>query len=676
MAIGAPNERVIHHVVVVLQSSTSASLLVFTSMPNISLRAVLSFAFAICCTPVLAQAPVNDIVGWPTGLLLLATCMYVILGTKYEDLWSIDPSTGPFLWSGFPMHSIPALYHSDQTASVCHFLPRVRTVFGPSTIWAPSEKISQEARADVLRKATKVIHPVLPDPQHTEVDQTWLLEPSGLLRQKEILENPGLAPSEDATARDFLLFAAIEYFRLDKCRCKGVEVCVYRGTCCLFSTKGLPRRWVMDVDNEEMALRVVAAILHCHPHVESQLSTYAVTGPPSCRVQLDQIDAQKDLCIVITSFGTSVDDKCGVHTSLNELAKAYFIVVQHHKKEPDVEKRMEGYVAIASVKQTMWLAIFGGALLESGRLTIQNLQGYREHDMFIDQAFSRRIEHVLDTLSPRGNDVDLTEITHDFMPSKRSALSHVFFVAGLLGQMITSYFLCASGCVGTWSSVALANSLYSGRLSDWHTRSHGGASGAAEAGIWMQAPFTKDVMCFATLDRSMPRVDKQRPGILLNVCGIAAAIMGVVFQQQTRTALGFDDAPSLMSPSIAFATSVVITFLALLFSVFLGLTDLETLTDSDRYKWIWTSTAVGMVIASVLGNSVYYARNYLCEQTLWITIDVTVWITGLPLGWLLNGQLPVDVDHTVVHFALASRWMMGALASLIRNTDLGEGVQC
>ncbi|KAL1695799.1 hypothetical protein GGG16DRAFT_44937 [Schizophyllum commune] len=642
-----------------------------TSSQNISMRAVLSFAFAICCTPVLAQAPVNDIVGWPTGLLLLATCMYVILGTKYEDLWSIDPSIGPFLWSGSPMRSIHALYPSDQTASVCHFLPRVRTVFGPSTIWAPSEKVSEEARADVLRKATKVIHPVLPDPQHIEIGQTWPLTASGLLRPAEPLANLATAQrgqSERATARHFLLFAAIE----DLNKRTELEVHVYEGTDRLFSTKGLPRRWVMDVDNEKMALIVVAANLH--QLAESQREWCAVTSSPVRRVQLDRIVADKKLCI--TSFEPSVDDKCGVYASFNELAEAYFIVVQHHKKEPDVEKRMEGYVAIASVEQTMWLAIFGGALLESGRLTIQNLQGYREHDMFIDQAFSRRIEHVLDTLSPRGNDVDLTEITHDFMPSKRSVLSHVFFVAGLLGQMITSYFLCASGCVGTWSSVALANSLYSGRLSDWHTRSHGGASGAAEAGIWMQAPFTKDVMCFATLDRSMPRVDKQRPGILLNVCGITAAIMGVVFQQQTRTALGFDDAPSLMSPSIAYATAVVITFLAFLFSVFLALTDLETLTDSDRCMWIWASTFAGMVIASALGNIMYHARYYLCEQTLWIAIDVTVWITGLPLGWLLNGQLPVDVEDTVVHFALASRWMMGALASLLRNTDLGEGVQC
>ncbi|KAJ3933503.1 MAG: hypothetical protein NXY57DRAFT_878936, partial [Lentinula lateritia] len=136
---------------------------------------------------VLAQAPVNDVVSWPSGLLLLASILYAALGTSPDRLWEIEPSSGIFLFSGLPKISIPLMQRVTWTSNACHFVPGVRSANGVSNFWIRAENVTASARAEALQKALSLLHCVSWDIRAEAVRELkldakiWKLSPEGLI---------------------------------------------------------------------------------------------------------------------------------------------------------------------------------------------------------------------------------------------------------------------------------------------------------------------------------------------------------------------------------------------------------------------------------------------------------------------------------------------------------------
>ena len=59
---------------------------------RIPVTIITTAVIALSLPLVFAQAPVNDVVSWPPGLLLLATVLYATLGTSPHELWEIEPN--------------------------------------------------------------------------------------------------------------------------------------------------------------------------------------------------------------------------------------------------------------------------------------------------------------------------------------------------------------------------------------------------------------------------------------------------------------------------------------------------------------------------------------------------------------------------------------------------------
>ncbi|KAL1718047.1 hypothetical protein EV715DRAFT_201859 [Schizophyllum commune] len=648
------------------------------SVPHIARITLLTTMFSLLWEPVLAQAPVNDVVSWPSGLLLLASALYAALGTNCENLWSIDPSIGPFLWKGLPTFSIPAMRRVNWVSAACHFVPGIRTAIGVSNFWIRSEEVSAATRAEALRKAAAVLHPVVAAPPQTAIDDSLCaLTSAGLVVPASLAPIPPPSKADRQsfpTARDFLLFAATDYHAF-----RSWEVRVFRGDRLIFSTKGMPHSSAVDVDDEEMALGVVAAQMVRRPLGQSTLRQRAkhLTDDDAGPYELDLNQVNTDAPICAVDFHSYAPPEAKVSESLNELAGAYFRVVQYLKLQAETSGNLpglDGRIAEISVGQTMWLAILGGALLDSGRLTIQNLPGrWGMQDISADEAYITRIEAVLQALEPYANTPSFFDLVFSGGTSRR--WTHPFLIAGICGQMIICYFLAVGTSAGVWTSVALANSLYSGRLTDWHSRFYGKTSSTSEPGTKMYVPCspTKDIMCIATLDRSTPRIGGLRPGILLNSCGLVAAIFGAVFQQQTRDALDFG-APSPTAPWVVYTSIVlaVVTSLLILVSIILQhIHEGEWRKDCQLpTRWAVYATLFGSFSAA--GLAAFFVR---CRWArLWPVLDVITWLTGLPLGVLENGHM-FAIDDNLLHLILLNRWIIGAVASSVGSSDAdGAGV--
>lgn len=156
----------------------------------------------------------NDVVSWPSGLLLLASILYAALATSPDLLWEIEPVTGFFLFAGLPKISLSTMRRVAWVASACHFVPGIRSAFGRSNFWVRSNEVSTEARAKALEKVLSQLRCVTYRPPGTLLDEKmWSITSSGMLTK------PILVPSSPQyeyrcplpIARDFLLFAAIDY---------------------------------------------------------------------------------------------------------------------------------------------------------------------------------------------------------------------------------------------------------------------------------------------------------------------------------------------------------------------------------------------------------------------------------------------------------------------------------
>lgn len=225
------------------------------------------------------------------------------------------------------------------------------------------------------------------------------------------------------------------------------------------------------------------------------------------------------------------------------------------------------------------------------------------------------------------------------------------------------YFLSVGTSAGVWTSVALCNSIYVGRLTDWHSIYFGKTELTEQPGFKMYLPGTQTIMVIATLDRSTPRQAGLRPGLMLNLVGLLAAVCGAIFQSQTRDALKFG--PFVPTPAwVVYTSAGICLATALLITEMLIVQFLHEHTWSHdaemATRWAAYSTVPSALVVAGLG--IWFARTDMAH--LWPILDALTWVSGLPLGMVENGMLP-PMDGNTIHLILINRWMMGAVASAV-----------
>ncbi|KIK71500.1 hypothetical protein GYMLUDRAFT_66697 [Collybiopsis luxurians FD-317 M1] len=640
---------------------------------------------------VLAQAPVNDVISWPSGLLLLASVLYAALGSSVDRLWEIEPASGIFLFSGLPQISIPLMQRVTWAANACHFVSGIRNANGISNFWIKSEKVSAAARAEALQKALKVLEcaswEIRPDaPHEPRLDPSlWKLTSEGLLIPVALAASksrppstPNVKSSSIPVTRDFLLFAAAEYHAIQHwvvdIRRKGV----------MYSTLGMPFHSIVDVDSEEDALVVVAAQMVRRPHGQSSLRGKAQKIMDSEKehyaLDLDGVDLDAPICTI--DFNSYAPESSKVSATLRELAHSYYVVAQHIKQtSPYHDCPTTGHIARIRLGQIQWIAILGGAVLDHGRITFQNLPGtWGNWQVSADYAYLTRVEGVLEQLESVANTpaFESSSICLSGGISRQSAIP--FLIAGLIGQMIICYFLSVGTSAGVWTSVVLANSLYAGRLNDWHSAFFGKSQTSNpesdEPGLKLRIPggAKNELMVIATFDRTSPKQGALRQGFLLNVLGLVAAIFGAIFQSSTRQALGFS--PFSYTPDWVVYTSVALclgTSALIALMLFLQWMSERTWTDDAMmptrvmtYTTLFTSLVVSVlaVVFTIGGSRVGLEAGLRRMSRFWPILDALTWLSGMPLGMIENGRM-FSADDNILHLVLLNRWMMGAVASAV-----------
>lgn len=491
----------------------------------------------------------------------------------------------------------------------------------------------------------------------------WNMTPAGLLQPvKPATASPSSAVKPGpATAKDFLLFAAIDYHVF-----REWEVEIRSGDKSVFSTKGIQPSAVVDVDSEEAALYIVAANMVRRPHSQSPIRAKATQlGEETFVLDLDSVDINAPACWI--DFHSYAPDNAKVSASLSQLAHSYFVIVHHiNQQYAELQREPARKLARIHVGQTLWIAILGGALLDTGRLTIQHLPGrWGMKNITPDQAYLSRIGTVLELIEPIANSPnDFGDTVFSGGLSRRTAIP--FLLVGLFGQAIICYFLSVGTSAGVWTSVALANSLYAGRLTDWHSLWYGKSAHTDQPGMKMYLPGTKQLMCIATLDRSTPRQGFLRQGFLLNTVGLIAAILGAVYQESTRRALEFGEfrpSPPWVSYT-AIALCIGISALILVTVIIQQIYEKTWSDDSELpTRWMVYSTIIPSF--AVAGLAVFFQLQGLAQ--FWPILDALTWISGLPLGMIENGRI-FAADDNLMHLVLLNRWIMGAVAS-----SLGSG---
>jgi len=612
--------------------------------------------------PAMAQAPVNDVVSWPPGLILLAAVLYAALGAAPDTLWNLEPAIGLFMGEGFSFFAIPTMQRVSWVAKACHFVPRIRTTSGISNFWIRSDQVSAVARSNAMKAALDVMSPVVYEPEAQIDVSRWKVTDAGLLQ--DILDGPPEPPNtaEIPTARDFLCFAAVHYHAFWEW-----DVRIMAQDKLLFSTGGSAEGTIFDVDSSDAALPIVAAQMVRRPHSQSILRKRArhegaLESDPYI-LDIQHIDRDKPICAI--DFHSYAPESAKVAVSLNELAAAYYRVVQYLKCTSVDAPTPPGIAAHAHVGETLWLAILGGVLLDHGRLTFQNLPGrWSNFNVSADQAYVNRVEAVLSRVKPYTRSRRFSDIVESGGNSRRQAFP--FFLTGLIGQILICYFIAVGTTAGIWTTVALTNALFAGKLSDLHSVYWGKTAMTEESGMKMFVPNTKDLMMIATFDRTTPRQGALRPGLLLNLLGLFAAVLGSIFQTKTRRALGF----SVFRPSPLWVvyTSIVLTVsISLLIAITIILQQLREKTWKDDSelptRWLIYSTIPCSLVVSGLGMYATFTKR----TWLWPLLDALTWCSGFPLGMLENGWI-ISADHSTVHMVLVNRWLMGAVASAVGST--------
>jgi hypothetical protein len=593
------------------------------------------------------------------GLLLFGSVLYAAIGVAPDILWSIDPSIGLFMGSGLPWISIPTMQRVAWLSNACHFVPAIRKVYGKSNIWIPSDLVSQSARAEALNKALATLSPVVYEPSNYTIDNTlWSVNSAGLF---EVANSPSRSPSQmdkalSPSARDFLLFAAIHYHAFWEW-----EVQVRWKGQLAFTTKGTDSHALFNVDSEAMALPIVVAQLVRRPHAQSPLRGVALHegdheyGPYT--ISLDSLSRTDPACAI--DFHSYAKESSKVSASLNELAGAYYRVIQYIKhSEPPVR----GLTAHVQVGQTLWIAILGGAVLDSGRLTIQNLPGsWGTKDISPDEAYLSRITAILDALKPYGKQTSFFELVFSGGSTRQIAL--IFLFLGLFAQAVICFLLSTVTIAGVWMSVALANTLMTGNLLDFHSLYWGKTIDSDQPGMKMYLPGSKELMAIATFDRTGPREGPLRPGIFLNLVGFVAAVLGVTFKAQTRHVLGLGQNQSL--PTTMIYGSI---FLSVGLSFLIGITIYfqqrheRTWANNSELPTRWMVYSTLSCSMTVAGLGFIFHRSQL--TWLWPVLDALTWVSGLPLGMLENGRISSG-DESTIQMIFVNRWLLGLVTSMV-----------
>ncbi|KAF8163332.1 hypothetical protein B0H34DRAFT_745181 [Crassisporium funariophilum] len=636
-----------------------------------ALRALVALAatyvLAPLIKPLLPRVLCTDDMPFDPTMLLLACLLYSAMGTTPDGLWNIDPSIGLFLRSGLPTISIAQMQQVSWIAKACHFVPRIRAAYGKANFWIPSESVSAFARAEALQKALTTLIPITYESPDITIDQAlWqlnsagLLVPAGSVNASRTITTSTPPPS----ARDFLLFAAIHYHAFWEWEVK-VE---WKGEIA-FTTKGTHSRALFDVDSESMALPIVVAQLVRRPHAQSPLRAAAVHesdhiyGP--YRISLDSLSRTSPACSI--DFHSYATESSKVSASLNELAGAYYRVIQSLKRSAPPEANQAAHVQVG---QTLWVAILGGAVLDQGRLTIQNLPGdWSMKKTSPDEAYLSRVEAILHLVEPCVAQKTFFNMVYSSGTSQRPAL--LFLFAGLLMQIAVCFLLSVYTSSGIWLSVAVANTIMSGKLTDWHSRFWGKTESTEQPGMKMYLPGTKDIMAIATFDRTGPRDGPLRPGMLLNLLGGAAAFLGAVFRVQARKVLGVVTVQPFPD-KVAFIASLLCGGLSFVICITLLLQQARQRTWADGSelptRWMTYATVSFSLLVSVVG---FYSQTAQLVSPLWLLLDAFVWISGLPLGMLENGRI-IPADEGTVQMILVNRWLMGVIVSAVASS---QGIQ-
>ncbi|KAF5338428.1 hypothetical protein D9758_012246 [Tetrapyrgos nigripes] len=631
---------------------------------------------------VLAQAPVNDVISWPPGLLLLATVLYAALGTTSERLFAIEPVAGLFLFSGLPMISLSGMRKVTWVAKACHFVSGIRTAHGKYNFWIRADDITSDGKTEALEKVTDILHCVVWEDVTGEFpsldEDLWVRMDGGMIRPRswppvmqsdsttpvdlvDAVKPPPHNPPPKITPHDFLLWAAIEYHAFHEWE---VEIRSHGSSC--YSTKGKPANTVVDVENEEAAIQVVAAQMVRRPHSQSPLralATRKADGEPYV-LDLDQINLDATACYI--DFHSYAPESAKVSASLRELAHSYFVVTQHIKQHASTWSGATapepGTLARIKVGQSLWIAILSGALLENGRVTFQNLAGrWSCRGASADEAYLTRLDAILGVLRPYANTPEFFDLVFSGGLSRRTCTP--FLIAGIIGQIIICYFISVGTTAGVWTSVALANTLFAGRLVDWHSVWFGKTADSSEPGFKMYVPGTKDLMCIATLNRTSPREGELRQGFLLNAFGLAAAICGAIFAVPTRNALGFGSVePSATWVSYTSIGLCVGTSLLVATTVISQQVREKTWFDDSEMPTRWVMFSTVPVSLAIAGLALLFEIKQL--HSFWPILDALTWVSGVPLAMLENGRM-VSMDENYLHLVLLNRWIMGAVASSI-----------
>ena len=539
-----------------------------------------------------------------------------------------------------------------------------------------SNEVSTEARAKALDRVLSKLRCVTYRPSEIPLDKKmWSITSSGMLIKPSLISS---SPSyvfkgPPPTAHDFLLFAAVDYHAF-----REWEVQIYSKGSMVFSTRNMTASAIIDVQSEEDAIQVVAAQMVRRPHSQSVLRGRATklsddeNGPYA--LDLDTIDRNVPICSIDFHSYSAEDHK--VSATLSELGRSYFRVVRYLKDNSPRDIGLSGHIAHIEVAQTLWIALLGGATLDSGRLTIQNLPGgWIMRDISADDAYLERIDTVLDLLEPyAGTSTQFSDLTFSGGISRCTVFP--FFIAGLFGQMIVCYFLSVGTSAGIWTSVALANLLYAGHLTDWHSLYSGKASvqsGNDQPGMKMYLPGSpsKDLMIIATFDRSTPKEGSRlRSGYFLSIFGLAAAIFGAIFKETTCVALGIR--PASPTPPWVIYTTIFLcigtTFLILSMLVVQQLSAKTWADDAEFPTRLMTYSTLPSSFTVCALAIVFLLRGW---EHLWPILDVITILSGFPLGMIENGRM-FSADDNMLHLVLLNRWMMGAVASSLGSSLRGK----
>ncbi|TFK33286.1 hypothetical protein BDQ12DRAFT_658161 [Crucibulum laeve] len=631
-----------------------------------------SIAFSILIRPVLAQAPVNDVISWPPGLLLLATVLYSALGQTPDQLWNIEPAIGLFLWSGLPLMSIEGMQRVEWVAKTCTFVAGIKTSYGASNFWIRGQDIQQKTRDSALQVTLEVVKPVIYLPllptSDAIVHSLWTVTDAGLL----VSTSPSFLPPSSKpihllkqqttvvrpSAWDFLLFSAIHYHVFWE---RTVQIMGKNGV--IFSTEGTGKGHIFDVESEESAIPVVAAQFVRRPHLQTSLRNISQMANGTYCLSLDTLDLNGPCSSV--DFHSYCKESMKIKASLNELASAYYHVVKYLKENMPAEQNV---VAEAQVGQSLWIGILGGSILDIGRITFQNLEGRFGCQMSVDDAYLARVKEVLTILKPYANTYDFVNFIAKSGGTTR-VVAIPFLIVGLLGQILVCYFLSVGTSAGVWTSVALANALFSGKLLDWHSVFNGRTERTDEPGMKLyNGHGVKEPIVVATLHPTAPRQGPFRQGFLLNAFGLISAILGSIFQTQTRSSLGFS--PHQPTPPWVVYTSVSLcglTSFLLLVPIIIQRRQEKIWSDDSEvaFRWSFYSTLPFAFIISGLGA--YFQAKHMTH--LWPLLDALVWFSGIPFGMLENGRMTA-VDDQIMQMILVNRWMMGAVASAVGSNGI------